>query len=316
MSDLASPVHMGRRVDASAMASATLYLPNIVYSLVIMLIVSGIVGGVGAWVVIPVWLASGVALVVYRPAEILLARFLLRLRHPLNDELAKIAPVWQAVTAAAGIDPGRYVLMVDRSDELNAAAFAGHIVAVTRTALDDLSPEQLAGVLAHELGHHVRGHAAVSLMAYWYAMPGRLVNAVFGFFFRFALAVAGFFADIDTDGAVTLMLLPFLLFSMLFATFVGLFTAVLAVPQAFASRRAELNADRVAAQLGFGQQLKSGLQVIGELERRAQEKEDAGRRKSRRGRNLRRRRRTLLARVYASHPPTDSRIRKLEQLGV
>ncbi|MFI2259788.1 M48 family metalloprotease [Streptomyces tubercidicus] len=63
-------------------------------------------------------------------------------------------------------------------DHLNALAAAGHIVGVTRFSLERLSDGQLAAVLAHELGHHVRGHAWSSLPAQWYAVPGRLVWAV------------------------------------------------------------------------------------------------------------------------------------------
>ncbi|MGH3899749.1 MAG: M48 family metalloprotease [Pseudonocardiaceae bacterium] len=47
------------------------------------------------------------------------------------------------------------ILVLDDARVVNASASAGHLVAVTRQALQNLTPVQLAGVLAHEFGHHL-----------------------------------------------------------------------------------------------------------------------------------------------------------------
>ena len=43
-------------------------------------------------------------------------------------------------------------------DELNAFACGGHLVVVTTFAIDELPEHELAGVLAHELSHHLGMH--------------------------------------------------------------------------------------------------------------------------------------------------------------
>ena len=44
------------------------------------------------------------------------------------------------------------------SDELNAFACGGHLVVVTTFAIAELPARELAGVLAHELSHHLGMH--------------------------------------------------------------------------------------------------------------------------------------------------------------
>ncbi|MFL4489749.1 M48 family metalloprotease [Streptomyces sp. VTCC 41912] len=88
-----------------------------------------------------------------------LARHLLNLRHPTPGELNRLEPLWREVTARTGVDGRAYELWIEDSDHLNSLAAASHILGVTRFSLERLSDGQLAAVLAHELGHHVRGHA-------------------------------------------------------------------------------------------------------------------------------------------------------------
>ncbi|WP_425471783.1 M48 family metalloprotease [Streptomyces cadmiisoli] len=252
-----------RRTDATAVGSLLLHLPNFLCSLVVVVLLSLIFGDL-AFLVVLAWLASG-ALVFHRPTESTLARRLLRLRYPTPQERARLEPVWREVTARAGVEGRNYELWVEDSDALNAVAAAGHIVGVTRFAVHQLPNGELAAVMAHELGHHVGGHAWSGLLGYWYALPGRLawrvLRAVTGFMFRvsrvfscFGVLFFGLFAGVVALATIT--------------TLYGLPLLVLAMPYALAAvgRRSELRADQHAAALGFAPMLAAVLEKLHQQE--------------------------------------------------
>ncbi|BFO14462.1 hypothetical protein SHKM778_08500 [Streptomyces sp. KM77-8] len=206
------------------------------------------------------WLASG-ALVFHRPTESALARHLLRLRYPTPQERARIEPVWREVTARAGVEGRNYELWVEDSDSLNAVAAAGHIVGVTRFAMNQLPNGELAAVLAHELGHHIGGHAWSGLLGYWYALPGRIawrvLRAVTEFLFRVSRVFSCF-------GVLFLGLLVAAVAITTISTLYGIPLLILGLPYALAAvgRRSELRADRHAAALGFAPMLAAVLEKL------------------------------------------------------
>ncbi|MFF4210676.1 M48 family metalloprotease [Streptomyces sp. NPDC001796] len=254
-----------RRTDVTAVGNLLLHLPNFLCSLFVVGLVSLFFGGFGI-VVVLAWLASG-ALVFHRPTESALARHLLRLRYPTPQERAKLEPVWREVTARAGIDGRTYELWVEDSDSLNAVAAAGHIVGVTRFAMNQLPNGELAAVMAHELGHHVGGHAWSSLLGYWYALPGRVawrfLKAFSGVVFKVSRAFGclGVAVVAVTIGCVALATI---------STLYGLPLLILGVPYALAAvgRRAELRADEHAAALGFAPMLAAVLDKLHQQEQR------------------------------------------------
>ncbi|OKK10817.1 M48 family metalloprotease [Streptomyces sp. CB02400] len=255
-----------RHTDATAFSNLLLHLPNFLCSLVVVGLVSALFGGFGVLVVLA-WLASG-ALVFHRPTESALARHLLRLRYPTPQERAKLEPVWREVTARAGVEGRNYELWVEDSDGLNAVAAAGHIVGVTRFAMNQLPNGELAAVMAHELGHHVGGHAWSSLLGYWYALPGRIawrvLRAVTGFMFRVSQVFSCFgvlFFGLFVGGLALATI----------STLYGLPLLLLAVPYALAAvgRRSELRADQHAAALGFAPMLAAVLQKLHHQEQQA-----------------------------------------------
>ncbi|MFF3909253.1 M48 family metalloprotease [Streptomyces sp. NPDC001848] len=254
-----------RRTDVTAVGNLLLHLPNFLCSLFVVGLVSLFFGGFGI-VLVLAWLASG-ALVFHRPSESALARRLLRLRYPTPQERAKLEPVWREVTARAGIDGRTYELWVEDSDSLNAVAAAGHIVGVTRFAMNQLPNGELAAVMAHELGHHVGGHAWSSLLGYWYALPGRVawrfLKAFSGVVFKVSRAFGclGVAVVAVTIGCVALATI---------STLYGLPLLILGVPYALAAvgRRAELRADEHAAALGFAPMLAAVLDKLHQQEQR------------------------------------------------
>ncbi|MFJ2020452.1 M48 family metalloprotease [Streptomyces nodosus] len=254
-----------RRTDATAVGSLLLHLPNFLCSLFVVALVSVFFGGLGLLLILA-WLLSG-ALVFHRPTESALARHLLRLRYPTPQEQARLEPVWREVTARAGIEGRAYELWVEDSDNLNAVAAAGHIVGVTRFAVEQLPNGELAAVLAHELGHHVGGHAWSSLLGYWYALPGRLA-------WRFLKAFSGVVFKVSRVfgcfGVVFVAMLFGFIALATVGTLYGLPLLILGVPYALAAvgRRSELRADEHAAALGFAPMLAAVLDKLHQQDQR------------------------------------------------
>ncbi|MEU8574941.1 M48 family metalloprotease [Streptomyces asoensis] len=283
---------VNRGADASSVTTLLLNVPLFLGSLLIIWLISrAMPHGVDIAFVIA-WLASG-ALVFHRPTERGLARLWFKMRPPTRTELAVIQPIWDDITRRAGIDGAKYDLWVEDTDGLNASAAAGHIVSVTRGATRQLPPAQLSAVMAHELGHHVGGHAWSGLLGFWYAMPVRLFMFVvkivmtFLFFFTAELScvAAGIFVLIFGGLAVA----TFLTFPPAAALF--------AIPflLAWAGRQGELRADRFAGRLGYGPLLISVFTVWQD-----EGHDDTVRKQS------------PVARLMSTHPPLHQRIRALE----
>ncbi len=190
------------------------------------LVGAAVAGWTGVAVALAAWTLSA-AVVFLRPVELRLARLLFGAREPTATERARLEPVWRRVCAAAGEDLGDYALRVEDRDEVNATAGGARIVAVTTLALS-LPDDELAALLAHELGHHLDEHPVAALLGWWFALPSLvfdLLLRVFGWFgFLFALARIA-------------LLIP-----------IGLARLASAV----LGRSAEFAADRHAARLGFG----------------------------------------------------------------
>jgi STE24 endopeptidase len=115
------------------------------------------------WLLSVLWILSGAVLAV-PSIEPTFSRLMFDIRPPGPGEQRTLTSPWQTVCQVAGVEPARYVLMVEDSHELNAFAAGVRTVSVTQSALR-LPPKQLEAVLAHELGHHLSGHPVVSMLA-------------------------------------------------------------------------------------------------------------------------------------------------------
>ncbi|MFF7791909.1 M48 family metalloprotease [Streptomyces sp. NPDC007991] len=252
-----------RRTDLTALGSLALHLPHLAASLAVVFVVSYALACLSNppwWLFFGCWAASG-ALVFHRPCERLMARCLFGLRYPTPEEDGRLRPVWREVTARAGVDGGAYQLWIEESDGVNAMAAAGHIVGVTSHSLRTLTPGQLAGVLAHELGHHTRGHAWASLLSFWYALPARLA-------WRLLLRLATRLGRLPTGAAAVVIGVSGAAVAALATATYGLIFLPLATPYLVAavSRRSELRADEHAAGLGFAPQLMAVLHQERDME--------------------------------------------------
>ncbi|WP_210591669.1 M48 family metalloprotease [Streptomyces sp. GESEQ-35] len=288
-------VHISARqrgADSTALGHLALHLPHALASLAVVFVVSylvSIVSGLPWWVPFGCWTLSG-AVVFNRPCERLLARWHYRLRHPGPEEERKLRPVWREVTGRAGVDANAYQLWIENSDEINAMAAAGHIVSVTSHSLKALTPAQLGGILAHELGHHTRGHAWASLLAHWYALPAQLA-------WRLVLRLASRVERLSAGAATLAVVLAVAVVLALASATYGLIFLPLATPYLVAavSRRAELRADEHAAGLGFAAHLMEVLRTEQDRQESRQDAPDG-----------------VMMRLLDSHPDVHTRMHHLQ----
>lgn len=277
-----------RGADSSSVTTLLLNIPLFLGSLLVMFLISlSMPSGVDVAFVVA-WLASG-ALVFNRPTERGLAKLYFKMREPLGSELAVLQPIWYEVTQRAGVDGSQYDLWMEDTDELNASAAAGHIVGVTRGAMRSLPPQQLAAVLAHELGHHVGGHAWAGLLGHWYAVPARLVMSALRLVIRVLAAIS------EVLAGLFVLFLGVLAIALLFTFPAAL--ALYAVPflLAWSGRQGELRADRFAGLIGYGPLLVSVFTAWHAA-----------------GADDDRRKQRTMARLMSTHPPLHKRIRAIE----
>jgi len=255
-----------------------------------------------------VWTVSA-ALVLTRPVEALLARLLFPgVRRPDPADLARIVPALERVCRRAGADPGRYLLRVQESRQVNAFALGGHTLAVTRVAVD-LPDDMLEAVLAHEVGHHRHLHPLAIILGWWFLLPFEAAERLQRAIRRITRALARAYGRLRdqtagaraADGAIGMLVLLVVLGVLvvagtLLAVALGLLWLPLAllvrlarVLGAALSRAGEYAADRHAVELGYGPGLVRVLELFVVAERSA-------------------RRPRGLAALLRSHPSCEARI--------
>ena len=187
----------------------------------------------------------------------------------------------------------RYVLAVLPSAELNAFACGGHLVIVTSYALEALPRNELSGVLAHELSHHLGLHTIALTVGQWLSVPVLLLARVGFFLQNVASAATTSFAQHSSSmtalgrtvaallTAVSWVFLSGLLLSNLLANAVG--------------RNAEFQADHRAVTMGFGRPLALALRRV--LQQFGTDRPHSWR-----------------DRLAMSHPPARTRVARIEAL--
>lgn len=213
------------------------------------------------WNVPFLWFAGGylaaVVLLFLRPVQVFVLAPLLGARRPTPAQRSVLAPAWRPVLQANDLPGRRYVLAVLPSQELNAFACGGHLVVVTSYAIEALPRDELSGVLAHELSHHLGLHTVALTVGQWLSIPVLLLARIGFFLQNVASAATTSYAQhssaITAFGrtvaalltAVSWVFLSGLLLSNALANIVG--------------RNSEFQADRRAVAMGFGRPLATAL---------------------------------------------------------
>ena len=130
----------------------------------------------GAWLLLCVVLF-------WKPTQLLFLRRLLGARKPNREERDDLQRAWLVVAQAHHIAPNKFVLAVIDADDLNAFACGGHLVVVSSFAVAELTHQELTGVLAHELRHHIGSHTIALTIGQWLSIPIILLAHI-GFFFQ------------------------------------------------------------------------------------------------------------------------------------
>ena len=242
------------------------------------------------WSVPLAWLVSGLTLF-WRPVQVAALAPVVGGRAPTTDEWARLAPIWTAVSSRANLHDDRFVLRVIDSNDLNAFACGGHLVLVTTFALDHLDDEQLAGVLAHEVGHHLGLHTVALTATHWLSLPITQVSRTAFALQNVATAATNAFvahsSALTALGRVSAGIARGIAWALLSVVYAADATANLV------AHRSEFDADRRAIQMGFGAPLASALREVVAL--------------GHGGRAV-----GWRARLHASHPAARTRIARIE----
>ena len=218
-----------------------------------------LVSNVPFWWIVVAFLSLGLLLFV-RSFQAAVLTPLLGARHPGPSETDRITRAWRSVAQANNLPADRYVLRVLPSDELNAFACGGHLMVVTSFATARLSEEQLRGVLAHELGHHLGLHTVAITIGHWMSVPIVLLAHIGFFFENVSHAAAQSFGRrarvIEVVGVLT---------AAVFRAVGWVFSLALRAIDVlgnYVGHSSEFEADKRAVAMGFGPDLASALRVV------------------------------------------------------
>ncbi len=284
-----------RRIDSSAVSAflpVVAVIPLWLLALAVVWLPLRVVWHI-SFVALALGYLAAVLLLFFRPVQVVILAPLLGARRPTRHERAALDIAWRSVLQANRLPQRRFVIAVLPVDELNAFACGGHLVVVTSYAIDTLPRDELSGVLAHELSHHLGSHTVALTIGHWLSLPV-FVLARIGFFLQnVATAATRTFARRSSSLTVLGQLASALLMAVSWVFLSGLLLTN--VISNVVGRNAELQADRRAVSMGFGRPLASALRrVIGE----------------RRGE----RPTTLRERLAATHPPARTRVAQIEAL--
>lgn len=218
-------------------------------------------------------------------------------RKPTPSERRDLRPAWKAVLRRTRLPRGRYTLLVVDDHDLTAVAVGGPIVLVTTGAINGLTDDELEGVLAHELAHHLGPHDVVLSLSQWLAAPLVWLGGVGDFLSKVGCLLMILF------GALFFLVVPLL--GVLAGAAVLIFALVLLVGGRIAGllgglvgRHSEYYADALTVDLGFGDQLASAV------DRALRQGQEADRRRSTRG---------VGQRLFGTHPPLPRRLDRIHR---
>lgn len=228
-----------------------------------------------------------------RPVQSMLTMRLLGAHPPFPEQAIRLEPAWRSVAQQLHLPPRRFRLAVLDSHELNAFACGGSLLVVTSYAIDVLPRDEMTGVLAHELAHHLGFHTVALTLRQWMSLPIYLLAEIGFFLESVATAATSSFAHQSVALRVVGGLVSGILRAFSWVFLVGLITS-----NALANtvgKGAEFDADRRAVEMGFGKELAVALRRVSSETLPTSATQHRGR-------------------VANSHPSPRTRMRRIETL--
>ena len=219
---------------------------------------------------VPFWLFAAVhlgAIVImfWRPLQTVLVMRMLGASRATHDEAARLEPAWRSVADRLDIKTKRYALAVLPSDDLNAFACGGSLLVITSYAIETLPRDEMTGVLAHELAHHLGFHTVSLTMRQWLSLPIYLLAQV-GFFLQ-NVATAATRSFVSHSSALSAVGRSI---SAVLNVIAWVFLSALLISNRIAGRaerNSEFEADRRAVAMGFGRELATALRRVDAADR-------------------------------------------------
>lgn len=228
-----------------------------------------------------------------RPVQRLVFARLLDARAPATTEKEPLDAAWKVVAQANHLPTSRFVLAVVDSDDVNAFACGGHLLVVSSFSIEHLTHDELCGVLAHELSHHMGGHTVALTISQWMSLPIMLL-AQAGLTLRtFNNTATGMLSERYPSVRIFGKIISVVLISLSRVLLTGLIVSQ--VLSNAVGKSAEYHADEGAYKMGFGRELLHALRRVESREILQPQSTPTG-----------------LATM--SHPPARTRIARLEAM--